>query len=148
MSRRHYSPLPDNQEDFTPYVEIDLPSETRIEAIRQSGLAAQEWVACEKVHGTNFAIYLIDECEVRFAKRSGIMDPNENFFGYHVMSDEFVSYVRILCELIKQKYSIHRIGRLVLHGELFGAKYLHPLVPKSKKWCTMPNGKKFPIAGV
>lgn len=145
---RAYTPLPSNQEDFSPYVEIDLPSETRIETIRRSGLADQEWVALEKVHGTNFAIYLLEEKEVRFAKRSGIMDKNENFFGYHVLIDEFSAQVRILCDLIKQKYGIGRIGRVVLHGELFGAKYTHPLVPKSTKWCTMPNGKKIPIAGV
>lgn len=146
---RRYTPLPNNQEDFTPYVEIDLPSETRIDCIRRSGLANQEWVACEKVHGTNFGIYLLHEEEVRFAKRSGLMDPNENFFGYHSLYDEFSSHIRILCELLKQKYSLGgRVGRVVLHGELFGAKYDHPLVPKSTRWCTLPNGKRFPIAGV
>ncbi|RNF11729.1 REL1 protein [Trypanosoma conorhini] len=148
---RPYMPLPSDQSEFSPYVEIDLPSESRIQAIHRSGLGAQEWVACEKVHGTNFGIYLINLGEqeaVRFSKRSGIMDPNENFFGYHILIDEFSAQVRILCDLLKQKYGLSRIGRVVLNGELFGAKYKHPLVPKSEKWCTMPNGKRFPIAGV
>ncbi|RNF04180.1 REL1 protein [Trypanosoma rangeli] len=151
VATRPYMPLPNDQSEFSPYIEIDLPSESRIQAIHKSGLGAQEWVACEKVHGTNFGIYLINLGEqevVRFSKRSGIMDPNENFFGYHILIDEFSAQVRILCDLLKQKYGLSRIGRVVLNGELFGAKYKHPLVPKSEKWCTMPNGKRFPIAGV
>ncbi|CBH14155.1 RNA editing complex protein [Trypanosoma brucei gambiense DAL972] len=148
---RTYMPLPNDQSDFSPYIEIDLPSESRIQSLHKSGLAAQEWVACEKVHGTNFGIYLINQGDhevVRFAKRSGIMDPNENFFGYHILIDEFTAQIRILNDLLKQKYGLSRVGRLVLNGELFGAKYKHPLVPKSEKWCTLPNGKTFPIAGV
>ncbi|ESS65396.1 mitochondrial RNA editing ligase 1 [Trypanosoma cruzi Dm28c] len=151
VATRTYMPLPNDQSDFSPYIEIDLPSESRIQAINKSGLGAQDWVACEKVHGTNFGIYLInlgDKEVVRFAKRSGIMDPNENFFGYHILIDEFTAQIRILSDLLKQKYGLGRIGRVVLNGELFGAKYKHPLVPPSEKWCTMPNGKRFPIAGV
>lgn len=148
-SCRSYMPLPKDQEDFTAYTEIDLPSESRIEAIRKSGLGHQpDWVACEKVHGANFGIYLLREQEVRFAKRSGIMDANENFFGYHVLQDQFSAQIRILCDLLKQKYQLGRIERVILNGEIFGARYEHPLVPKSTKWCVMPNGKKVPIAGV
>lgn len=147
-SYRCYMPLPKDQDDFTAYAEIDLPSESRIETIRKAGLGNQEWVACEKVHGANFGIYLLRENEVRFAKRSGIMDPNENFFGYHVLYDQFSAFVHILCDLIKQKYGLGRVEKVILNGEIFGAKYEHPLVPKSSKWCVLPNGKKIPIAGI
>ncbi|KAK7194829.1 KREL1 [Novymonas esmeraldas] len=147
--RRTAMPLPHNQEDFTAYTEIDLPTETRIDAIRKTPLAQQQWVTCEKVHGTNFAVYLLNEETVRFAKRSGIMDPNEHFFGYHLLQEEFEMQVRHLCRLLKHKYGVTgRMGRVVLHGELFGAKYKHPLVPKSNKWCTLPNRKRIPISGV
>lgn len=148
LSQRHFMPLPKNQDDFTAYAEIDLPSESRIETIRKAGLASQEWVACEKVHGANFGVYLLQEQEVRFAKRSGIMDPNENFFGYHVLQEEFSAQVHTLCDLLKQKYGLDRINRVIMNGEIFGARYEHPLVPKSTKWCVLPNGKKVPIAGI
>eukprot|EP00758_Cryptobia_borreli_P000710 Tbor_TRINITY_DN1472_c0_g1::TRINITY_DN1472_c0_g1_i1::g.598::m.598 len=142
-------PLPRNsQQEFSAYTEIDLPSESRIDTIRKSGLAKDDWVCLEKVHGSNFGIYLIDEQQIRFSKRSGIMDPNENFFGYHLLIDDFTSHIRTICDLLKSKFRVEKIGRIVLNGELFGAKYSHPLVPKSEKWCTMPNGKKFPISGV
>lgn len=158
-SRRSYAatptrlqviPLPRSvQQEFSAYTEIDLPSESRIESIRQTGLHKDQWVCLEKIHGTNFGIYLIDEQQVRYAKRSGIMDPHENFFGYHLLHDEFTAQIRTICDLIKQRFQIHgKLGKVVLNGELFGAKYSHPLVPKSEKWCVMPNGKKFPIAGV
>lgn len=145
---KRWAVLPNDQSAFSPYGEIDLPSESRIIAINKTSLGKSDWVAVEKIHGTNFGIYLLDEKCVRFAKRSGIMDPNENFFGYHILIDEFSAQVRILCDILKQKFNTSRIGRLVLNGELFGARYRHPLVPKSEKWCTLPNGKKFPIAGV
>lgn len=141
-------PLPKDQDDFSAYTEIDLPSESRIDTIRKAGLASQEWVACEKVHGANFGVYLLKEQEVRFAKRSGIMDPNENFFGYHVLQEQFTAQIHILCDLLKQKYGIGRIERVIMHGEIFGARYEHPLVPKSSQWCVMPNGKKVPISGI
>ena len=143
-------PLPKQvQQEFSAYTEIDLPSESRIASIAATGLHKEEWVCLEKIHGTNFGIYLIDEQQVRYAKRSGIMDPHENFFGYHLLHDEFTAQIRTICDLIKQRFQIHgKVGRVVMNGELFGAKYSHPLVPKSEKWCVMPNGKKFPIAGV
>lgn len=149
-SCRSFMPLPHDQTNFSAYPEIDLPSEGRIDGINKSSLGGNraDWVAIEKVHGANFGIYLIDEEHVRFSKRSGLMDPNENFFGYHVLADELGAQIRILCDLVKRKYGVSRIGRLILNGELFGAKYRHPLVPKSTKWCTLPSGKKFPISGV
>jgi RNA-editing ligase len=149
--RRSFMPLPKNDQDnFSAYNEIDLPSESRIESIRKAGMATSKdvWVALEKVHGSNLGIYLIDETQVRCAKRSGIMDPNENFFGYHVLLDDFRRFVTTMHQLIRQKYGLSTIRKVILHGELFGCKYIHPQVPKSDKWCTLPNGKKFPMAGV
>jgi len=149
--RRNFMPLPKHeQEKFSAYNEIDLPSEGRIEGIRKSGLGskAHEWVALEKVHGANFGIYLVNEHEVKFAKRSGIMDQNENFFGYHVLAPECTAHVRAMHQLLREKLNVPTINKVILHGELFGCKYKHPNVPKSEKWCTLPNGKKFPLSGV
>ena len=147
---RRYMPLPADQSQFSAYPELDIPSESRIDAIRRAGLATHQhvWIGTEKIHGTNFGVFLIDEKTVRFAKRSGMMDPNENFFGYHSLIDTFTAQLHILLELVKRKYGLAHIGRLVMNGELFGCRYDHPQVPKTTKWCTMPNGKKFPLAGV
>jgi RNA-editing ligase len=144
-------PLPRNdQVDFSAYNEIDLPSESRIESIKRAGLANKNdvWVALEKVHGSNLGIYLLNETDVRCAKRSGIMDQNENFFGYHILLPEMRQWVTQMHQLIRAKYNLMSVKKVILHGELFGCKYKHPRVPKSDKWCTLPNGKKFPLAGV
>ena len=139
-----------DQVHFSEYNEIDLPSESRIKHIKDSGLAGPKdvWVALEKVHGTNFGIYLIDEKELKFSKRSGIMDKMENFFGYHLLIPEFEKQMSTLKQLMKHHYGLDKIPKIIMNGELFGAKYEHPDVPKSKKWCTLPAGQKFPIAGV
>lgn len=142
--------LPEDQAAFSAYNEVDLPTESRIESMRRSGIATKNdvWVAIEKVHGTNFAAYLINEREMRFAKRSGIMDPNENFFGYHVLVEELTAQMGYICELIKKKFNVPHVNRLIMHGEMFGARYDHPQVPKSQKQYRLPNGRTYPIAGI
>ena len=120
----------------------------------KSPIANDDWVAIEKVHGTNFAIYLIDEKEVKFGKRSGIMSPQENFFGYHLLLDEFTFQVHAAVELVKQKFGISRIGLLIINGEFHGGKYDHPNVPKSEKIYEIPSPslsiptKRYPVASV
>jgi RNA-editing ligase len=147
--RRFFMPLPKTQTDFAAYNEIDLPSAGRIESIHKSGIAAdREWVAVEKVHGSNLGIYLLNEKEVRCAKRSGLMDVNENFFGYHSLLDDFTAQLHQLLGLLKAKFGLVSVNKLIMHGELFGCKYKHPQVPASVKWCKLPNGKSFPMAGV
>lgn len=149
-ARRTFMPLPSDQTQFSQYTEIDLPSEGRIESIRAAGIASKNdvWVALEKVHGTNLGVYLINESEMRYAKRSGLMDPNENFFGYHILSDQFEAHTRAIHQMLREKLNVSSIAKVIMHGELFGAKYKHPQVKKSDKWVTLPNGKKFPLAGV
>jgi RNA-editing ligase len=144
------SPMKVEVKNFVQYTEIDLPATTRINHIRSKGFATKkhEWVAMEKVHGTNFGVYLVDEAIMKYAKRSGIMNDNENFFGYHVMTQDFTQWIRFACELIKHKYGIEHLGTVILNGELFGAKYRHPDVPKSTKVARLPNGSTQPISQV
>lgn len=139
--------------NFVQYTEIDLPVPTRVQHIRDRGFSSEQhvWIAMEKVHGTNFGVYLIDEATVKYAKRSGIMNDNENFFGYHVMKEDFTRWINTAARLIKEKYGFDQdqtIGTVIMNGELFGAKYLHPDVPKSKKVAVLPNGARQPISQV
>jgi RNA-editing ligase len=76
------------------------------------------------------------------------MDQNENFFGYHVLLPEFTAHVKAMHQLLREKLNVVSINKVILHGEMFGCKYRHPSVPRSEKWCTLPNGKKFPLSGV
>lgn len=97
-----------------------------------------EWIATEKVHGANFGIYSTDFGRtVRYAKRSGIMSPNEHFFGYHVLLPDLQRYAKEIrqhvCSLLLQELQIASVHTVIINGELFGGKYSHPNVPKSKQ---------------
>lgn len=139
------SPMRTESKNFVQYSEIDLPVPTRIQHIRDRGYSTRdhEWVCLEKVHGTNFGVYLLDEATVKYAKRSGILNDKENFFGYHVMTADFTKWINTAARLIKEKYGFdpeQRIGTVIMNGELFGAKYQHPDVPKSNKVAVIPGG--------
>lgn len=148
------SPLPlppEEKKHFAQYNELDLPNAGRIEAIRKAGLTkpGNEWIATEKVHGTNFSSVLRWAAgpgtghELRFAKRTGIMDPKEHFFCYHALIPDFDSWSRQCLDLLKRKFNLADIGRLQLYGELFGAKYQHPALKEvSQQKCTI-NGRTY-----
>ncbi|RHW74275.1 RNA editing ligase, KREL2 [Trypanosoma brucei equiperdum] len=132
---------------FERYTEIDNSNERRINALKGCGMFEDEWIATEKVHGANFGIYSIEgEKMIRYAKRSGIMPPNEHFFGYHILIPELQRYVTSIREMLceKQKKKLHVV---LINGELFGGKYDHPSVPKTRK-TVMVAGKPRTISAV
>nr|CCC89377.1 RNA editing ligase [Trypanosoma congolense IL3000] len=132
---------------FERYSEIDNSNERRINALKACGMFEDEWIATEKVHGANFGIYSIEnEKMIRYAKRSGIMPPSEHFFGYHILIPQLqkciTSIREMLCEKLKRKLHI-----VLVNGELFGGKYDHPSVPKTRK-TVMVAGKPRVISAV
>mgnify|MGYP001572094999 CR=1 FL=1 len=142
-------PLPErDKKAFTQYTEIDIPTEGKVRAMRPIAGPSDTWVGIEKVHGTNFGIYLLEERDMKFAKRSGIMDQHENFFGYHLLIPQFTAFAHAALGMLKEKFGLSFISKVILNGEMFGCKYMHPKVAKSNHWVTLPNGKKFPLAGV
>ena len=145
--------------NFVAYQEIDLPSDSKVNAILQAPLGDpkyHEWVVVEKVHGTNFSVYLFNECNTRFARRTGIMSPGENFYGYHIIKDELMAQIKQVAKLLKSYHvSNHnykhkhckitedqvKLDCIVMNGELFGGYYDHPDVAKSTKYYTLPQNK-------
>lgn len=59
-----------------------------IERIRNNALDGGEWVAREKIHGTNFS-FIVSRDEVTCAKRSGIIHDGEDFFGYAIVQAKY-----------------------------------------------------------
>lgn len=89
---------------FVEYSSIENSYRDReIAAIRNSGFDTVEWVATEKVHGTNFGLWPIDG-QVRPSQRSGFSDGS--FYGCQ-------SVVESLAE------KVLKIG-FPIYGELFG----------------------------
>lgn len=59
-----------------------------IERIRNNALDGGEWVAREKIHGTNFS-FIVSRDAVTCAKRSGIIHDGEDFFGYAIVQARY-----------------------------------------------------------
>ncbi|CCW64502.1 unnamed protein product [Phytomonas sp. EM1] len=134
-------------EAFERYTEIENTNANRIRTLKEAGLFNDEWIATEKVHGANFGIYSLDSGKtVCYAKRSGIMSPNEHFFGYHVLIPDLKRYAGEVRALLSQKLG-YSPNAVLLNGELFGGKYDHPNVPKIRK-TVMVGGRSRTISAV
>ncbi|RNF08815.1 RNA editing ligase [Trypanosoma rangeli] len=132
---------------FERYTEIENSNERRISALRACSMFDDEWIATEKVHGANFGIYSIDGGKmIRYAKRSGIMLPTEHFFGYHILIPQLQQYITATREMLCDKLQ-RKLHTVLINGELFGGKYDHPSLPKTRK-TVMVAGKPRTISAV
>lgn len=59
-----------------------------ISKIRELALDSGEWVAREKIHGTNFSVIITPD-SITPCKRSGPILPSENFFGYEIIMKRY-----------------------------------------------------------
>lgn len=59
-----------------------------IEKLYSLGLTGGEWVAREKIHGTNFSL-IIERDKVTCAKRTGPILPAEDFYGYEIVLKKY-----------------------------------------------------------
>lgn len=122
---------------FERYTEIENSNSRRISALKAAGLFEDEWIATEKVHGANFGIYSMDEGKtIRYAKRSGLMPHSEHFFGYHVLLPELTRYAKDGRKLLSEQLKVSP-HTMIINGELFGGKYIHPGVPKKRTTVTV-----------
>lgn len=88
-----------------------------------------EFVAMEKVHGTNFSFILNNlnnSYEINCCRRSGILKPNESFYSYQTMLNKFKPKIFCLFDetkkLIKHKFNLN-LRQIQLYGELYGGNY-------------------------
>lgn len=71
-----------------------------IEKLYSLGLTGGEWVAREKIHGTNFSL-IIERDKVTCAKRTGPILPAEDFFGYEIILKNYEDSIKAVQELWK-----------------------------------------------
>ena len=119
------SAAPKDDPYFLPYDEMNKATTSRIQSIIAQILATRaitpkehhhlqpmlaEWVACEKVHGSNFGMYLIDGCtKFRVAKRSAFLPMAEHFFGVHVLLPQMERWSKKILALLDEG-KIHQPG--------------------------------------
>ena len=89
-----------------------------------------EYVVQEKVHGANTS-FLCDGKEVRFAKRTAILEDNEQFYDYPELLVRYKERVLKLFADIKAKYP--EVTHISVFGEMFGGCYPHNEVKAKHK---------------
>jgi Rnl2 family RNA ligase len=84
------------------------------------------WCVLEKVHGANFSVHVNRSGQMRCAKRTGFLEEHEDFFGhFSMLVRRRLQLTSLAQELLEQDPAARSV---VLYGELFGGRYLHPAV--------------------
>ncbi|AHY25161.1 RNA ligase [Pectobacterium bacteriophage PM2] len=88
-----------------------------IERVRSNGYdTSHQWVAREKIHGTNFSVILTKD-SITPCKRSGPIQPAETFFGYDIIMAKYSeSFKSIQEDLAKSD----QIASVQIFGEFAG----------------------------
>lgn len=108
-----------------------------LEEIRAQVPSDIQWVVQEKVHGTNTS-FLCDGKDVKFAKRTSILEENENFYNYREILDEYRDKVLSMFRRISLHYA--EVGSIAVFGELFGGSYPHPDVQRIGRLSVIQKG--------
>ena len=87
-----------------------------------------DWVATEKVHGSNFCVYYRDG-QINFGKRNGLLKEDDWFYNYQLIQEKLNQNIRQLSQIINH-------SQIVVYGELFGGWY-----PNHHQW-TGPVGTR------
>lgn len=82
----------------------------------------KQWAVTEKVHGANFSfIYNKLFNNFNYAKRTGILNDDDTFFGYKNIINDYTPYlINIINEI---KLLEIQFTNIIIYGELFGGIY-------------------------
>ncbi|MBA42613.1 MAG: hypothetical protein CMF62_01300 [Magnetococcales bacterium] len=80
----------------------------------------KEWIATEKIHGTNFSFHILND-EIKCGKRSGFIDKKENFYNYQNILEKYRNKLFELFNLYNKKYK--NLNMVIIYGEYFGGWY-------------------------
>lgn len=76
-----------------------------IEKLRTNGLTGGEWVAREKIHGTNFSL-IIERDAVTCAKRTGPILPAEDFYGYEIVLKNYADSIKAVQDIMETSAAV------------------------------------------
>jgi Rnl2 family RNA ligase len=116
------------------------------------GLGEGDWVVSEKVHGSNFSLWM-DEEGLRCAKRSGFLAAGDKFFNWESVItayDQHISLLYQICrslldDLVEAGNIEMKDGKveIVLFGELFGGSYNHKDVDRVEDAMRVQKGVQY-----
>lgn len=121
---------------FEPYERMKISSREKwTEQEKGDGL----WVAMEKVHGSNMTCLVDHEGNVAWARRNGMLEAQEDFFGFRKrVGEPHGEKARQLFDLIvthtqqEENKAKGRVVAISVCGELFGGSYPAPDVAPIK----------------
>ena len=111
--------------------------EEYIEKVRWQMPADQKYAVQEKVHGAN-ASFLCDGKEIKFAKRTALVEADEQFYGYTEVLDSYRDKILALTKDVMERYP--GTTQVSIFGELFGGGYPHPDVPAIRNMVPVQKG--------
>lgn len=105
---------------FSSYESIENLNEKLIKSFVNGGKGDAEWVAMEKIHGSNLS-FITNGKNIRVAKRGGILGEVENFFN----AQELVKkYKNDLLEIfVRVQKLISKVTQVQIYGEMYGGYY-------------------------
>ena len=94
-----------------------------------ASLPPGDWVVTEKIHGANFSVVADAEGGTHFAKRSGPLPADEDFYSFRSagLDATLAAAAHRLLEAVRLAAPATR--SVCVFGELFGGHYPHPAVP-------------------
>ena len=133
---------------FRRFDEMNKGNENRLRGM--SKVQPNDWVLMEKVHGSNFSIYCVEDektgkTSIQYGKRNAIIGPNEDFFGFQCLIPKFTEQGTQIKKLLKEKHKLDHCHCVLIYGELFGGKYDHPDVAKSTQTYNLGVERNLPI---
>jgi Rnl2 family RNA ligase len=106
------------------------------ESLTKLDLPKQLWVVTEKIHGANFA-FIIDSNSVYYAKRTGLLNWDDDFFGFQLVAEKHFLQAQQIFKNLQQSF---KIIRCTIYGELFGGQYPHPKVAPDTRVSAIQTG--------
>jgi Rnl2 family RNA ligase len=100
---------------------LDKQSQDKFKKLIKNG--SSRWCVTEKIHGANFSIYLNRNNEIKCAKRTGFIEPNEQFFEYYRLIERIRLNLWSLAEELFTNSTETALSQVVIFGELFGGGY-------------------------
>jgi len=139
--------------EFQKYSSIENTyREKNLFEIQTRGLDQGEWVVSEKVHGSNFSLWL-DKAGLRCARRSGFIALGDKFFNWENIISAYDTHISLLYQIcnsfldnlvedgnIKMKNDNVEV---VLFGEIFGGLYDHKEVERYQGAMKVQKGVQY-----
>lgn len=108
-----------------------------------------EWVATEKVHGSNFTILTDGQGGIRGAKRTALLEDGSSFFQYEYIIERLRQSIDRVYQAVVRSVSTDleaegkRVAVVAIAGEMAGGEYLHPGVALDLRGTRVQNGVQY-----